>query len=284
MGYTDFEYNGLRLSDFGCMVCSFDNPGLETSSVGSKITLNTIQSKTNKFHLSSIKYEEVYSEPFQICKYRCHEPNEDSFSKEELSKIISWLNKKTYNKFKPIYPDGEYSPIYYMGTFNIQKITLAGEVIGLELTFIADAPWGYYEPLEYIMDFSDPSTEFIIHDISDEVGYIYPSLLEIECLSGTESNPVTLRISNSQENKVVEIKGCKKGEVIALEGEYKKISTNVSHPILYNDFNYNFVKVIRKENWENGYEDENSNINIYTVNEPCIIHLIYSPICKLGVL
>ena len=42
MSFTDFEYNGQRLSDFGCMVCEFDTPGLKTVSMGSELTLNTI--------------------------------------------------------------------------------------------------------------------------------------------------------------------------------------------------------------------------------------------------
>ena len=277
MSYTDFEYNGLRLSDFGCMVCSFGGGGeLKTSSMGSNLTLNTITDKNNNFTIISTEYGEAYSEPFQICKKNCH-GNDMSFSHSELSKIMRWLNKRSYFKFKPIFDND--TNIYYMGTFNIQKITLAGNVVGLELTFIADAPFGYYENNDFVMDFSDITKNYMLYDMSDEVGYIYPSYLEIKCLANG-----TLRINNSQENKVVEIKNCVNGEIITLDGKNKIIQTNVAHKGLYNDFNYNFVKVIRKEIIEDGYEDENSNLNIYSVSLPCIIKLVYSPICKLGVL
>lgn len=278
MSYTDFEYNGLLLSDFGCMVCSFESNGLETTSIGSNLTLNTIPDKNNGFTLLSSSYEEPYSESFQICKKNCH-GDDMYFDNAELAKIMRWLNKRTYCKFKAISDSNGTSNIYYMGTFNVQKLTLSGSVVGLELTFTADAPFGYYETTEHTMNFSDSNNEYFLYDLSDEVGYIYPSILEIECLADGD-----LRINNSQEDKVVEIKNCKNGEIITLDGKNKIIQTNIEHKGLYNDFNYNFVKVVRKEIIEDGYEDENSNLNIYTVSLPCIITLAYSPICKLGVL
>lgn len=38
MSFTDFEYNGQKLSDFGCMVCSFNSAGLETTTIGSNLS------------------------------------------------------------------------------------------------------------------------------------------------------------------------------------------------------------------------------------------------------
>ena len=72
------------------------------------------------------------------------------------------------------------------------------------------------------MNFSDSNNEYFLYDLSDEVGYIYPSILEIECLADGD-----LRINNSQEDKVVEIKNCKNGEIITLDGKNKIIQTNI---------------------------------------------------------
>ena len=50
----DFEYDGLNLSDFGFMICSFDSKGVETISNGSTITFNTVSmfngNKSEMFH------------------------------------------------------------------------------------------------------------------------------------------------------------------------------------------------------------------------------------------
>ena len=50
MNFTDFEYNGRRLSEYECMICVINGTtGAETVDVGNKIKFNTInnQSKNN---------------------------------------------------------------------------------------------------------------------------------------------------------------------------------------------------------------------------------------------
>lgn len=287
MSFTDFEYNGQKLSDFGCILCTFGGGGsTQTVSVGSNLSLNTINHpRFNKFKIMSTKYDEPFSAKFQICKNECgYFINDRRYMTEsEVSKIMRWLNKKSYYKFKMIYSDGKCSKMYYKGTFpNIQMITLGENILGLELTFQANAPFGYYESLDFEMDFSDTNNEFTIYDSSDEIGYIYPHNLQITILEDGD-----LQIKNSQDEKVVEIKNCIEGEIITLDGEHKIITTNKIHAALYNDFNYNYVRIINKcGESDNYYEVDNEDDqieNIFSVNLPCVINLSYSPICKMGV-
>ncbi|MBQ4523296.1 MAG: hypothetical protein IJA10_10155 [Lachnospiraceae bacterium] len=288
MSFTDFEFNGQKLSDFGCILCSFNGgSGIKTVSIGSNLSLNTInRPRLNKFKILSTKYDEPFSATFQICKNECgYFINEKRFMTEnEVSKIMRWLNKKSYRKFKMIYSDGKCSNMYFRGTFSsIQMVTLGENIIGLELSFQADASFGYYEPLDFDMDFSDINDEFSIYDNSDEIGYIYPRVLQITVLEDGD-----LEIKNSQEEESVIIKNCVEGEIITLDGENKIIISNKSHPTLYNDFNYNFVKIINKCGDSDDYyevDNEDDQIeNIFSVTLPCTIHLSYSPICKMGVI
>ena len=48
---TNFEYDGLKLSDFGMMICAFDSSGgIETVSSGADITFNTVKAiGSNRF-------------------------------------------------------------------------------------------------------------------------------------------------------------------------------------------------------------------------------------------
>ena len=286
MSFIDFEYNGLRLSDFGWMVCTFGGAsGTETVSAGNELNLNTIyKHSTHKFELMSTSYSAPFSISFQICKHPCERirGGEQYFENNEINKLMRWLNKKGYYKFKTINSDGQSGNIYYKGTFNtIKKIKIGSDVVGLELTFTANAPFGYYEPLSYEMDFSNVSDEFVIYDSSDEIGYIYPNTLKIEVLEDGD-----LQIKNSQESNVVEVKNCIRGEIITLNGENKIILSDKEHPTLCNDFNYNFVKIINKCGESNDYyevDNEDDEVkNIFTVTLPCNIYLSYSPICKTG--
>lgn len=288
MSFTDFEYNGQRLSDFGCMVCSFDEVGLETVSIGNNLILNTVnKTMTNKFDIMSTKYDEPYSPPpFQICKHTCNNYNlgTEELEEELIARIMRWLNKKHYRKFKMLYSDGKCSDMYFKGTFpSVRMITLGERVVGLELTFQANAPFGYYEPLEFYMEFPDTDTEFCIYDTSDEEGFIYPSKVEITILEDGD-----LEIFNSQETKYTIIKNCIAGETITLDGANKIILSDVAHPNLYNDFNYTFIRIINKCGENEDYyavdNEEDEMENIFTVSLPCNIYLSYSPICKMGVI
>lgn len=274
MRCTDFEYDGQLLSDYGFIICDFgDGAGTETVSVGSPLNLNTIQMPhLNKFKVMSTQYGEAYSVTFQIAKTEDLNAAADTLflDEYELSRLIRWLNRKEFHKFKAIYADGEHAKTYYMGTFNVQTICLRGNVIGLELTLQTNAPFGYYEPVEYEMTLSDTADGCTICDTSDEIGYIYPDIVEIECLGSGD-----LTVSNSNDTRQTIIRNCAKGEVITLYGETKQIASSMEHQKLCNDFNYSFIRIINRR--ENG-NDESS--NTFTASLPCRIRLVYSPISK----
>lgn len=287
MSFTDFEYNGQRASDFGCMVCEFNGVGLETVSIGSNLVLNTVnKSMVNRFDIMSTKYDEPFTKTFKICKHTCDNYNlgTQEFEEELIARIVRWLNKKHYRKFKMLYSDGKCSDMYYKGTFPvIQAITLGERIVGLELTFKANASFGYYEPLEFYMEFPDTETEFCIYDTSDEEGFIYPSKVEITVLEDGD-----LEIYNSQETKYTIIKNCIAGETITFDDVTKNPFSDVAHPRLYNDFNYTFIRIMNKSGECDDYygvnNEEDDRENIFTVSLPCNIYLKYSPICKMGVI
>jgi hypothetical protein len=272
----DFEFDNRNLSEFGMIVCNFGDKGLDTVSDGAQITFHTISTLGGlKHELVSTEYEECLGTTFQICKHSCDKYNLGTMNIEEelVSQLYRWLNKKKYRKFKMLYSDGKCSDMFFKGTFpTINALVLNGEVVGLELTFQANVPFGYYEPLEFEMDFSDVTEEYCIYDTSDEEGEIYPSKLEITVLEDGD-----LKIYNSMEKKYTIIKNCKVGELITLDGSNKIIQSDMAHPTLYNDFNYTFIRIMNKsgEN-EDYYEASNEGDereNVFTVNLPCKFYL-----------
>lgn len=263
---TDFLYDTERLSYFGCILCRFGEPNLDTTSIGNNLTFNTVRPVGSDRHLIlNGTYEDTLTTTFQICK---HEDSKSKyFSSIEVDGIIRWLSRKDgYHKFK-IFQQG-YEDIFFIGGFNnFSTIKIGGLICGIEFTFVSDSPYAYLDTMSY--DFSiDKDTGFSITDLSSETGHIYPSTFTCKCL---ESGNLVL--SNTIEERTVVINNCLKDEIITLDGIHKVIESSVPTHLLYNDFNYNFFRLA------NTY---NEKTNIITSSIPCQIHLEYNAIRKVG--
>lgn len=263
----DFIYDSKKLSDFDMIICKFDSSGLETVSSGADITFNQIKpSGSNKFNLYSANYDNAYSATFQICiNPSIAKSNSDlHISSDLLESVQKWLCRKEYHKFS-IDQDG-YSDIYWNGTFSTKQINLNGYIIGMELALYTDAPFAYKKEISMTYNCTT-NQSFTVSSLSDEEGYIYPSL-KITILS---SGNFTL--SNSRDNRTMKISNCTVNEVITIDGTNQIISSNISSHNIEKDFNYFFPRIITTY-------DNNS--NIYTSNLNCIIEMNYSPIAKIG--
>lgn len=265
---VDFLYDNRLLSSFeNMMICCFNNSSLETVDIGQKLNFNTkkVYGK-DKLNALGAYYEEGLSLTFQIGKIPCND-KPVSLSVDEQSEITRWLNRKDgFHKFK-IVQDG-YENLYAEASFNLKKIEIYGEVYGFELTMTTLHPYLLQEPIQYTYEFHNENNTFQIYDQSDELGYIYADIT-IECLSSG-----TLTIHNKFEDRTMEIKNCKSGEIIKIDGENQIISTSDSSHQIQNDFNFSFFRIA------NTYYDKT---NIITVSKPCKLTITYSPVKKVGV-
>lgn len=268
----DFSYNGERLSDYGCIVVSI-NTAFSDSVQASTITFDTIKIRGNfSNNIINTRYDDVISATFDICKNPCLFSEEKmEFSDGEISYFMRWLNQKEYYKFKPIYENDQYSDLYFYGTFSsISLITISGKVYGFTLTFTANSPFGYVDDKEYNTSILETNGNFIFYDDSDEIGILHPYFFKVECLDSGD-----LKISNDRYSDYTLIKNCKNGEILTMDCINKIIQSNLSHPSLYNDFNYNYPKIIN---------NLSSRKNIFTVSIPCNITIQYAPIRKAGIM
>ena len=97
MHACDFEYDGLYLSDFGFVICNFNGgSGVETISVGSKISFNTTSKFGGKKHsLTGTTYDECIETSFDICK----DPSihdDLRITDTEYRDLIRWLNRRGF--------------------------------------------------------------------------------------------------------------------------------------------------------------------------------------------
>lgn len=264
---NDFEYDGLLLSDFGCIMCSFDLTGLETVTNGSNITFNTSPVlKGTKHVLTDTQYNECLITTFEICKNPCNytEQSDAYFNIEEITTITRWLNRKDFLKFKLI-KEG-YENIYFEGSFNVNRKMLGDYCIGMELTLITNRPFALYETIKKTFKVTQANYVEIFKDISDEIGFIYPDV-EITCTTDGD-----LTIHNAIENRDTIIKNCVTGEVITMR--YPIISSSISTHKIQNDFNYNFFRIA------NTYKER---ANKLTFSLPCTMKISYEPVRKVGV-
>lgn len=264
----DFLYDREKLSDYNMILCTFDDSSRETVSMGNNLVFHTIRpALSDRNFLVNCSYEEPLSTTFQICKNTCHH-EKPVITSEEINAIVRWLGKKdTYHKFK-IFQNG-YEDIFFTGSFNnFQTIKIDGQIYGLEFTFVSDSPYGYLDTIA--LDFTTASSVgYDINNFSHETGHLYPAVFTCRCLTDGD-----LQILNSLDSEITEVKNCIKDEIITLDGQHKIIDSNVkTHAKLYNDFNYNFFKLI------NTYYETNNTI---TTSIPCEIHIEYNPIRKVG--
>lgn len=266
----DFEFNGIRLSDKGFVICSFGGKGLETVSNGSKISFNTVSSLNGATHrLTSVEYENCLEATIQICKSSCSGDIME-ISSTEFRELTKWLNRKNFLKFKIL--DEDYGDLYFEASFNISRIELDGKLYGLELEVVTNRPFALKEPRIITIKNTIRDGKHSINDTSYEEGYIYPyieiTIGNIDDIPETDRN---LSIYNAIENRNTYIAGVSTGEVITMD--YPVIQSSILSHNIQNDFNWNFFRIANTFN---------NSRNDLTISVPCTLKITYSPIVKVG--
>lgn len=258
---TDFMYDGIFLSDFGYIMCRFDDSGgLNTTSAGSQLTFNKVAvGNGERYYIAGAHYDECFETSFDICK--C---DADTVTLDEYSSLMRWLNRKEVHEL--LIRTTEWDAIRYYGTFNVSKIEVEDRIIGFTLYFTSNSPFGRMAQETDTFTISSADGSIVIYDESDEIGFIYPDYLEIKCNSGGD-----LTITNSMDGRMTSIKGCAKGEVIVFDGTVSTVTTSAQRKIL-NSFNFVFPRI--------GNTAATAE-NRWTFSLPCDVTLKYSPIRKV---
>lgn len=266
----DFEYAGRWLSDFGYMICTFNmNAGAETAQSGSKITFNKVPVNGGRHHsLTGIQYDECLSTTFNICKDPdCGRWGDNYFITDmEYQDLLRWLNRPQFLKFRLVnYEDYSVRRCYFNASFNINKVVLNTKTIGLELSMETDAPFGYGDDETVTITQQDIRYDKDIYIISDELGFVYPSL-EITCAEAGD-----LTIKNKTDDVTMTIRNCSEDETIFINGKTFEITSSNEEHKLSKDFNFIFLRL------HNDYE---GTANVLSFSIPCIMKVTYTPIIK----
>lgn len=273
MTATEFEYDGTKSSVYGLYICSFDGEKDGTFSIGNEITMNTVKSPNGK---RFIKTGSVYENPlvftFQVMKYDCTDGIQE-IGARELARIMRWLTRTdNYHYLK--FEQSGWDNIFYNCYLKLQKYEINGKIYGFEIEATCDAPWGYSEPKQYIMNL-DSNTSFDLYNYSDEDGCILPDLINIEVLEDCNLEITnTFLIKNDPDNKkttTTRIDNCEKNEIIQIDKHKNICSTQVHSNGLENDFNYEFLQLC---------SDFYNSKNTISANANCVITINYREIRK----
>ena len=263
----DFEYDGLKLSDFGFIVCEFDGSnGTEIANAGSEITFITTPIHSGKRYVrSGTKYDKCLSTTFQICKDPdTHNEDELALTDDEFRALSRWLNRREYLWFHSF--DGEVTTRpYFRASFNLKRIEIGKVTYGVELDMVTDAPFGYGEEETVSLSFSAGALSKTFDDLSDDIGEIYPKTT-IQCSSSGD-----LVLTNDITGCSFEVDDCVSGETISLSGDTMIITSSLQTHDIANSFNYDFFR------FGNTYDQTT---NTVTASIPCTVTMKYRPIIK----
>lgn len=240
MYLMDFYFDGESLSDHRAAIGGISGTD-ENVNLGNVRTINTVDIR-DIAHVINDSYDEKIAFEFDIIS----DPCEDRlyFSDEEIYAIQIWLNnRKGFRKFVPIYDDDSFHDIYINGSFtSVTGIKIGQEIIGFHLVFTGNAPYFFTDKKVKKVLTSENNTIRVFND-SQEIGITPFTHFEIKC---KEAGNLILR--NDQEpDRKVEVKNCVANEIIVFDGLHEVITSSETHNKLYNDFNYNWPRLIRNE-------------------------------------
>ena len=259
----DFEYDGVLLSEMGYMLCKFDSKSSDTVSNGSELKFDNVSTLNgSKYDLVSYEYDGFLTGTLSICKNPCWYDGEANISYDEFRKLMSWLNRKEYHTLRFI--TEEHANVYYQASFNVKRVMVGNQIAGAELEYFTDQPFG--NESERILKYTDVNST-VIHNESDEEGYIYP---QVEITVKQNGNIV---ITNNFEERTTQINNCTAGEIITMD--YPVITSSVTSHKIQDDFNWNFFRLCKEFNNGRNQVTWNSNVSSIIIK--------YSPIVKMGI-
>ena len=217
-------YDGKSSIEHSLKIANFNNSGL-TIGEGTTIELDTIQIGDKKKSITA-KYSDAISIKVQLIKNDYTE-----ITNWEFQAYMRWYlrNDNKYYYLQFVQPD--YEEIFFrVKCTSCKSISVANRVVGIELTFQTDAPYGYSKEYTDTYNFGTVLTPFI--NFSEEIGEIYPDLT----INITED--CTIALYNNLTKKTTQIDDCVANEVITYNAQTEEWLSSTNRNVIAS---YNFV-------------------------------------------
>lgn len=262
-----FTYDGISCDEYGVFAGEFEQSS--TGKMGVAHATNLITGKTgrnNEFNIIS----QAYSSPLNF-EIQVFSRDGAYISQEHERALKKWLLQRGQYKWLNII-DRRYANIHFKANIHSPENIKAGDVVGISFQVTTSTPYGYSEEIEQklVFDYTTKSATFYVNN--DEDLWIYPDM-EITMLSDGD-----LEIINSLDDNTntFRLEGLSAGDVITVDGTLPSIHCKPSEVaaatpgMTYQNFSKYWLRLA------DGY-------NTLTVNNNCIIKLLYREIRKVGV-
>lgn len=273
----DFEYDGHYLSDFNCIICDFDfSGGAVVATAGSTVTFNRASRNYGKtWSLTGISYESCVETTFDICrdpdKYDQFLDRDDPriFTQDEFRFMSKWLNRTDgFHRFRIISLEKDSESVWFNVSFNIEKIKVREQIVGLRLHLFSDRAFGLGDletiSLTISADAVTLNKSFKIDYRTDVIGECYPDMTITVRRAGN------FILTNLTNGSTFTIKDCTLGETITVDHNTLMITSSTDRN-LWDSFNFKYFKLTNTI-----YSGE----NLFKTSLPCTISISYEPIIK----
>jgi len=270
LSVSSFLYDGISLNTFDngkYVMTSFEANTTPTEGQRNISQTPLFFGKERPFIYQT--YDSTLSFSISIIKNPCMDDS-TYISTTEMEKLKRWLCRPEPHKFE-IYEDSnwgdlfnQYQNIYWEGTFNLTEEVVGSRRIGATLNFISTTPYALQQE-RIITGEVEPEGEVLIEDDSVEIGYIYPTI-KIFCFEDGD-----LKIKNSFDDRTTILRNCVRNETVTFS-KYLQISSDKTNHDIYNDFNYQFLRI------GNSFDTNKNNLT-FSIN--CEYEIRYNPIRKV---
>ena len=233
---TDFLFDTNRLSDFNCIICSFD--GEPEPASGGEIEFNVVKSPNkDRFLFYGAQFNTVLTWNFSICKNVCSN-NDMHFDQYEESMLANWLLQMDGYKYFQFDQDGY--DVNYRATMQMTPHQIGGKTVGFNLTVTTDCGYGYSSEItrKAIINATTPLKIKVNNDIKTVV-YPYIKINGTGSFHISNDSDTTQRVANAKETRLDNV-----FESIILDCENDVIE-GLGNP---NDFSYYFPRLVSGEN------------------------------------
>ena len=262
MSITNFIYDNISLNNFKngkYIMANFTTGNVPTEGQRNIVQTSMFSGKEQPFLYQN--YSSTLSFIISIIKNPCIDDN-IYFTVQDIEELKRWLCRPAPHIFR--LTDSQYRNIFWEGSFNITEEITGSNRIGITISFISTRPFALQDDVVFYGTVNSGGS-LTINDVSVEQGFLYPEM-RIVCLENGN-----LEINNDFEDRTTIVNNCEADEEITFSKYLQISSSNNSHDI-YNDFNYQFLRIC------NNYE---TNENVITFSLPCRYYITYNPIRKV---
>ena len=234
---TDFLFDTNRLSDFGCVVCSFDGEG--SPATGGEIEFNVVKSPSKDRHnFYGAQFNSVLVWNFSICKNPCFE-DDLYFNQYEESRLAEWLLRTDGYKWLQFDQEG-YEDICYNVYVNMIPHQMGGKTVGFDLTVTSDCGYGYSQEQRkrFTINKDKPFNIYIDNDMN-MVSYPHLSIVGSGDFYISNNKDTMQNISNDGASEFTNV-----AKTITMDSE-NEIVLGVAKP---SDFNWYFMRLVKGDN------------------------------------